>query len=315
MADIFELFPGDKGLLEKPITIDGTDGAIEIIREFDGSQLSVGLFDFDGTLSDERLGWPDLMVSSNAAFLVALSNPHIEHTTAQRMVIEDIESTIGIPTYMQMKRLRTMIEKHGYDGPEINPRLFKDVFNDALVSMVESRREKLRSGEFTVDDLRISGGLELLQSLGDLVTDGVYLASGSDVDAVRESVVALGYAPFFPPERIAGAGTLGPEDDAKEAVIKKLLTEHGLSGNQVVTFGDGFPEILHTHLAGGVAVGVLTYDHSIYEHLGHFTLEQKEDRLRRAGAHIIVRNPFSHIPELIEAIKQGYKALKDISRK
>lgn len=310
MTNIFDLFPGDKGLLDTPVTVKGTDGSIEIIREFDGSQLSVGLFDFDGTLSDERLGWPDLMVSSNAAFLVALSSPNIEHKIAQKMVINDIESTIGIPTYMQMKRLRSMVKEHGYTGPELNPRLFKDVFNDALVSMVESRRAKLCSGEITVDDLRVPGGLELLQSLSSLLTDGVYLASGSDVDAVRESVVALGYDPFFPPERIAGAGTLGPEEDAKEAVIKKLLTEHGLSGSQLVTFGDGFPEILHTHLAGGIAVGVLTYDHSIYEHLGHFTLEQKEDRLRRAGAHIIVRNPFSHIPKLIEAISKGYKREK-----
>ena len=307
MSDIFDLFPGEKDLLDEPVIVQGADGAIEIIREFDGSRLSVGLFDFDGTLSDERLGWPNLMVSNNAAFLVALSSPHLDHRTAQKMVIEDIEKTIGIPTFMQMKRLRTMIEKHGYQGPQLDPKMFKDVFNDALVSMVESRRSQLKSGEIGTDDLRIPGSVELLEALGEFLTDGVYLASGTDVDAVRESVVMLGFDRFFPPERVAGAGTLGPEDDAKEAVIRKLLDEHGFSGNQLLTFGDGFPEILHTHLAGGVAVGVLTYDHSYYEHLGHFTIEQKEDRLRRAGAHIIVREPFKHIPQLIETIRSGYK--------
>jgi len=307
MSDIFDLFPGEKGLLDEPVIAKDADGAIEIIREFDGSRLSVGLFDFDGTLSDERLGWPDLMVSSNAAFLVALSSPHLDHLAAQKMVIEDIENTIGIPTFMQMKRLRTMIEKHGYQGAELDPRMFKDVFNDALVSMVESRRVQLKNGAIGMNDLRVAGSVELLEALSEFLTDGVYLASGSDVDAVRESVITLGFDRFFPPDRIAGAGTLGPEDDAKEAVIRKLLDEHGFSGNQLLTFGDGFPEILHTWLAGGLAVGVLTYDHSNYEHLGHFTIEQKEDRLKRAGAHIIVREPFKHIPQLVETIRNGYR--------
>jgi len=308
MNDIFNTFPGEQDLLDKPVIVDGTEGSIEIIREFDGSELSVGLFDFDGTLSNERLGWPDLMVSSNVAFLVALSSPNLPHDVAQKMVIEDIERTIGIPTYMQMKRLRGMIEQHGYDGPTLDPKVFKDVFNDALVALVESRRARLRAGTMRIDDLRIPGSLELLEALEDVLSDGVFLASGSDVDAVRESVVELGFDRFFPPQRIAGAGTLGPEEDAKEAVIRKLLGEHGFTGRQLLTFGDGFPEILHTYRAGGIAVGVLTYDHSIYEHLGHFTLRQKEERLKKAGAHIIVRNPFSHISELIEAIRRGYKA-------
>ena len=305
MASVFSLFPGKERLLKKPLKITEN---IEIIREFNGAAITTGLFDFDGTLSDERVGWPNLMVASNTAFLVALSNPSIPHKTAEKMVIEDIEKTIGIPTYMQMKRLRTMIEEHGYNGPELDPRMFKDVYNDALVSMVESRREKLKNGQITIDNLRIQGSLQLLEKLSKILKNGLYLASGSDVDAVRESVERLGFTNYFPEGRITGAGSLGPEDDAKEAIIKRLIDEQGVKGNELITFGDGFPEILHTYLAGGVAVGVLTYDHSYYERLGHFSLKQKEQRLINAGAHILVRNPFNDVELLIETISKGYSA-------
>jgi len=306
MADIFDKFPGKKDLLKKPVIVDNTNGNIEIIRAFDGINISVGLFDFDGTISDERVGWPNLMVATNTAFLMALSANKPAHKQAEKEVIEDIEKTIGIPTYMQMKRLAEMIENNGHNGTALNPKVFKDVYNDSLVSMVESRRAQIKSSDITVEDLRISGSLELLDELSKILTDGIYLASGTDVDAIMESVEYLGFSKFFPKDRIAGAGTLGPEDDTKEAVINKLLNEYSFKGNQLVTFGDGFPEILHTYLAGGIGVGVLTHDHSYYEHLEHFTIEQKEKRLRNAGAHIIVRNPYQNIPQLIELIRSGH---------
>jgi len=213
---------------------------------------------------------------------------------------------------MQMKRLAEMIVENGKNGMLPDPKVLKDVYNDSLVSMVESRRAQIKSGDITMEDLRISGSFELLDELSKILIDGIYLASGTDVDAIKESVEYLGFSKFFPEERIAGAGTLGPEDDTKEAVINRLMNEYAFKGEQLVTFGDGFPEILHTYLAGGVAVGILTHDHSYYEHSGHFTIEHKEKRLRNAGAHIIVRNPYQNIPQLIELIKKGYNENKPI---
>jgi len=302
-------FPGTKGLLEKPVIVDGTDGNVEIVREFAGNSLSVGLFDFDGTISDERVGWPNLAVANNVAYLIALTSPNMDHKEAEEMVLSDIEFTIGIPTYLQMKRLRTMIEEHGYTGVELNPRMFKDSYNIALINMVESRRASLKTGELTMDDLRINGAMELLQTLNPRLSRGVYLASGSDLDAVSESVEYLGYSEFFPKDRIAAAGLVNQDEDPKEMVIQGLLNEKNIRGDELVTFGDGFPEMLYTYLAGGVGVGVLSRDESHYEHLGHFTVEQKRQRLLSAGAHILVYNPFENVPELLEAIFKGYGSL------
>lgn len=301
-------FPGTEGLLEQPVDVENTNGNVQIVREFEAHSLSVGLFDFDGTISDERVGWPNLAVANNVAFLVSLTAPHMDHRQAEELVLADIAATIGIPTYMQMKRLRGMIEDRGYTGPQLDPAMFKNSYNDALVAMVASRRARLDAGELTIDDLRINGAMELLQQIQPRLSRGVYLASGSDLDAVCESVEYLGFSEFFPKDRIAAAGSLGPEDDAKEAVINSLLSESDVDGEQLLTFGDGFPEMLYTYLVGGVGVGVLSRDESHYEHLGHFTIEQKKQRLLDAGAHVLVHDPYENVPELLDAVFKGYKA-------
>ncbi len=301
MAQFLKDFPGRNGLLDSPVSVENSGGNIIIVRPFDARNIKVALFDLDGTLSDERLGWPNVMMTSNIAFLIALSSPHLHHEIAEKMVIEDIEQTIGIPTYLQMKRLRTMIEANGYSGPQLDPMVFKNAYNAALVAMVTARRKG-----FSAKDLRITGARDLVRRLNSKLEKGVYLASGTDQEAVTESVEFLGFSSFFATDRIAGAGRLNPEEDAKEKVIANLLTEHALQGNELLTFGDGFPEILHTFHAGGVAVGIVSRDESYYEHLGHFTLAQKEKRLIAAGAHVIVRNPYHDVSLLLETIAAGY---------
>ena len=91
-------------------------------------------------------------------------------------------------------------------------------------------------------------------------------------------------------------------------MIHRLIDEVGIRGEELVTFGDGFPEMLYTYRAGGIGVGVLSRDESHYEHLGHFTVEQKRERLIRAGAHILVHSPFGDVPELLDTVFAGYKA-------
>ena len=60
-------------LLDKAVVVENTTGNVQIVREFDARSLSVGLFDFDGTISDERVGWPNLAVANNVAYLIALT--------------------------------------------------------------------------------------------------------------------------------------------------------------------------------------------------------------------------------------------------
>ena len=293
-------FPGKKDVLGTPIKVP--DSNIEIIRPFDGNKITSVLFDYDETLSTERSGWPNLMISSNSAILIQ-ALPNITSEEAASWVIKDIEESIGIPTYTQMKRLAKHIEDLG--GNPKDPQKYKNIYNEALKAMVTSRHEKLKSKEITKEDLRVKGSLDFLKKLSLKFNENLYLASGTDVSAIKQSAELLNYHEFFK-ENIVGAGsTNNPEQCAKQSVINKLVNEKNLKPGQLVCFGDGFPEILHTYHAGGICVGLLTPDKSNYESQGHFTIKQKRERLINAGAHILIPN-FSDAEKLIQLITSKY---------
>jgi len=83
--------------------------------------------------------------------------------------------------------------------------------------------------------------------------------------------------------------------------IEKLIAERNLQPGQLLTFGDGVPEIEYASKFGGIGVGVLSPDQSHYEHRGHFTIEKKRARLIDAGAHLIVHD-FRHATTLIDLV-------------
>jgi len=297
--DMSELnFPGLDGVLNKPVLIDGTD--IEIIRPFDGSDIRAALFDFDGTLSKERDGWIDIMLSCNSDELVQ-SGAYENKREAMIWAAHDIAATIGIPTYMQMKRLAEHIMEK--EGGSLGPREYKSRYTTQLGEFVARKHES-----FDGIDLRVQGSINLLEQLSanERLRDEIYIASGTDIEPIRNSVELLGYSRFFGDRIVAAGSSDDPEQCAKQTVIGQLIGEKGLQPGQLLTFGDGFPEILHTYNAGGVCVGVLTPDLCSDGFRNIFTLERKKARLVNAGAHIIVKN-FSYAGALLETIKEGYR--------
>lgn len=265
-------------------SISGTN--IEIIRPFDGRNLTTVLFDFDGTLSRERDGWVNLMVATCSALMVQ-AIPDITVTEAVEWVIKDIEKTIGIPTLQQMKRLADKINSRG--GLSLSPRRYKDIYNDALVSMVNTKHQRLKSNEIDIENLIVPGAIELLSELDKKFGKGaLFLSSGTDIQQVKESAKILSYDNFFE-DRIIASGSNGNNSDCpKRLIIEKLVEERNLQPGQLLTFGDGVPEIEYTEKIGGVCVGVLTPDQGHYETRGYFTVEQKRERLIKAGAHLLV---------------------------
>lgn len=273
--------------------------SIEIIAPFDGRRITTALFDFDGTLSRERDGWINLMVATNAAAM-ASSLPEVSISEIFDWIIDDIEQTIGIPTYQQMKRLAEAIRSHG--GIPLSPQRYKDVYNAALAAMVKTSHHQVELGQQPIEELRVPGAIELLSALAEkLGSHALFLASGTDIEPVKDSVHRLGYGPFFG-DRIIASGINDQFDDCpKLQIINQLVRERQLGPGQLLTFGDGVPEIEYTVRTGGIAVGVVTPDQSHYEFRGHFTLENKRQRLIRAGAHVLV-NDFREARKLIELL-------------
>tara|TARA_Y100000310_G_scaffold206661_1_gene207086 strand:+ start:778 stop:1668 length:891 start_codon:yes stop_codon:yes gene_type:complete len=284
--------PGELGLLDKPIKIQDTN--IEIVRDFDPSQLEFALFDFDGTLSRERDGWVNLMVASMSAIMSEV----LPIEQARIAVLENIEANIGLPTFTGLRKLNEYRDELGWR--RISTKTLKNIYNDQLLKMVDQKRADIKDGVLDHSELVVFGTYFLLDEIKKRYEDNMYVASGSDKSAVAESVDLLEMTKYFG-DRVLAAGDLGdPEKCAKKHIIEELVRDKDAHG-KILTFGDGFPEILHTYHNGGVCVGVITSDCSNDEHLGYLTIEKKRKRLMDAGAHIIIPN-YKNTPALIKVI-------------
>src|SRR5260370_29962322 len=111
----------------------------------------------------------------------------------------------------------------------------------------------LEAGRATPEEWTVPGSHALL---GNLLRRGVtlYLASGTDIAFVRREAELLGVAQYFGPH-IHGA-----LDDyqsfSKKMIVEQIIREHGLHGEELLGFGDGFVEIEEVRRAGGVAGAV-----------------------------------------------------------
>ena len=113
-----------------------------------------------------------------------------------------------------------------------------------------------------------------------------YLASGTDLPHVIEEAELLGLSGFFTPDedhvRIHGA-LREHTNFSKRLVIERIVAQNGLSGPELVAFGDGFVEIEETRRAGGVAVGIASREDG-----GTGCDPWKARRLQDVGAHLLV---------------------------
>ncbi len=148
--------------------------------------------------------------------------------------------------------------------------------------------EALRTHSASREALCVPGAHAFLTALRRRGTT-LYLASGTDLQYVRDEAAALGLAEFFAVEG-GGGGIYGaldePERFSKAMVIDQIMNEirrHGVGGEALVGFGDGYVEIQNCKDVGGLAVGVAS-DEARREGVD----EWKRRRLIRAGADVIV---------------------------
>jgi len=213
--------------------------------------LRVAIFDFDGTLSLLRRGWVQIM--HTLMFDELRRAPHCESAAQLDELITDlIYSTSGQQTIYQMMRLAEEIEKRG--GTPHPPSAYLQIFLDELLARVNERVGAIRSGANTAEDWLVAGTIPFLQALRarDIIC---YIASGTGESFVRSEAALMGIAPYF-------AGIFGAHADyknhSKKIVIGNLVQKHALRPGELVTFGDGKPEIADTKAVGGIGVGLAT---------------------------------------------------------
>ena len=208
------------------------------------------LFDFDGTLSLIREGWPEVMVPLMVEVLQATgSEESVEDL--RNLAFGFVMELTGKQTIYQMIRLAEEVKKRG--GVPEEPAAYKQVYHDRLMERIADRREALRSGRVSREEMLVPCSIEILDELRRRQV-ALYVASGTDEPYVLEEVRLLGLDEYFGP-RIYGA-----VDDyktfSKARVIKRILSENRVEGASLLGFGDGYVEIQNVKQAGGTAVAV-----------------------------------------------------------
>jgi phosphoglycolate phosphatase-like HAD superfamily hydrolase len=207
------------------------------------------LFDFDGTLSLIRQGWPEVMVPLFVEMLPRKGDE--SDADLRRLAYDDIMRLNGKQTIFQMIQLVERIRQRG--GSPQEPQWYKQEYLRRLDQRIGDRLEGLRSGRIQPDELLVHGSRQLLEQLSSRGLT-LYLASGTDEPPVKAEAKLLDVARYFGP-RIYGAQE-DYQNFSKKMVIDRILRENAISGERLLAFGDGYVEIENTKGVGGLAVAV-----------------------------------------------------------
>jgi phosphoglycolate phosphatase-like HAD superfamily hydrolase len=162
----------------------------------------------------------------------------------------------------------------------LDPLAYKHRYHDLLMDRIRGRLAALAGGTAVAEDWTVPGSHRLLEDLRERGMS-LYLASGTDLKYVRQEAELLLVAPYF------GEHIYGALDDyqnfSKKMIIERILRDHGLHGEELLGFGDGFVEIEEIKRVGGVAVAVAS-DEVNRRGINAW----KRNRLVQAGADVVI---------------------------
>jgi phosphoglycolate phosphatase-like HAD superfamily hydrolase len=228
------------------------------------------VFDFDGTLSWLRHGWPQLMLRVCARHSRHSANLELKDESE---LIRQVLSLNGQPSIHQISLLKSAL---GVDSMSVQDLLSR--YTDALRAEVSLRAQSVTPG---LDDFLIFGSRRFLKLL---LERGVKLVllSGTYEEDVRREVALLGLNDYFG-EHIYGSPVQG--DFCKRTVMQGLLERERIEGAELIAIGDGPVEIAAAKGLGGRAIGVASDEDTKWSH----AIDQaKEKILIAAGADLIV---------------------------
>src|SRR3954464_2654455 len=154
--------------------------------------ISHVLFDFDGTLSLIRQGWPDVMVPMFTEVLPPLAGE--TEADRRKLAFEDIMRLNGKQTIYQMLQLADRIRERG--GEPREPLWYKHEYLRRLDERIGDRVQGLAAGQLRPDELLVHGARPLLEHLQRRGLQ-LYLASGTDEYAVKKEADLLDVSRYF----------------------------------------------------------------------------------------------------------------------
>ncbi len=267
-------------------------GTVEFAHALEARpEISHVLFDFDGTLSLIRQGWPEVMVPMMVEMLPRQAGDTDDGL--RRMVFEDIMRLNGKQTIYQMIQLAERVKERG--GRPREPLWYKHEYLRRLDLRIRDRLDGLRSGKIRPDEMLVHGARNLLEHLAKLGLS-MYLASGTDEPFVKAEADLLDVTRYFG-NRIYGALD-NYQSFSKKIVIERILSENNIAGQRLLAFGDGYVEIENTKGVGGLAVAVASDE----ANNGSGMMDAwKRQRLLGVGADVVIPD-FRDAAKLVDRI-------------
>ncbi|HEV7402728.1 MAG TPA: HAD family hydrolase [Chthoniobacteraceae bacterium] len=212
-------------------------------------QISHVVFDFDGTLSWLRHGWPEFMCD---VFMENVQRHPGETIDSMRsFLIDEIIALNGKPSVFQCQRFVEILVDRG--GPRLEAEALRAEFQLRLDEAIRQRMHAIRSGGQAASDYLIYGALPFLEHVRARGLTPVILSSTVQ-ERVREEAELLGIHHFFAHHIYGGVGD--PLLFSKRAIFEQLLAGEGITGAQLLSFGDGPVELRDTKELGGIAVAI-----------------------------------------------------------
>jgi phosphoglycolate phosphatase-like HAD superfamily hydrolase len=270
----------------------GFSGVVEFAPTFTPREtIAYVVFDFDGTLSIIRQGWPEVMLPMFVEMVPRKEGVAIE--ADEKMLMDDIMKLNGKQTIYQMMQLAERIKERGGEPKE--PLWYKHEYLRRLNVQIESRLTSIEEKTCEEDEFLVHGSRHLLDKLKSLGLP-LYLASGTDEPFVKREAELLGVADYF------DGHIYGALDDyksfSKKMVIERILRENNIPGDALLSFGDGYVEIENTKEVGGLAVAVASDE----ANNGSGNIDEwKRQRLLGVGADVVIPD-YRDIDRLIEVI-------------
>ncbi|MFC1676307.1 PfkB family carbohydrate kinase [Planctomycetota bacterium] len=267
-------------------------------RDIEIGNIKHAVFDHDGTISTLRQGWETIMepvmIKSILGSEYETADETLYHKVRNR-VIDFIDKSTGIQTIVQMEGLVEMVKEFGIvpDEKILDNFGYKEIYNDALMGMVNQRIEKFKTGQLDLNDYTVKGAIAFLDELKNRGVK-MYLASGTDKQDVINEAKVLGYAELFDGGIYGAVGDISKY--SKKMVIENIMSENKLQGSELIVFGDGPVEIRECRKRNGIAVGIASD-----EIRRHGLNKEKRSRLIKAGAQVLIPD-FSQLNELIKLL-------------
>src|SRR5262249_14752361 len=166
---------------------------VEVLRpDLPRGRFRSVLFDFDGTLSLLREGWPQIMIPM---MVEVLRETGTRETDAElTTTVEDFVMRLnGRQTVYQMIQLAE--EVRGRGGQPLEPLEYKHHYHCLLMKRIEGRLAALRAGTTSAADWTVPASHALLEKLRRRGLT-LYLASGTDLKYVWQEAELLGLTPY-----------------------------------------------------------------------------------------------------------------------